>query len=124
MKMTSGKVQYCYDLMDTDYDVEQIWRQSSELWHVPIIDRNPRKGVVLPMAPHEARRYNERSVAERFNSRLKEEFGWSQCDDKRSGQSDVTPDVWSHVTFCRSPAETRTVLISQKYRYFCNRRLK
>ena len=27
------------------------------------------------MAPHEARRYNERTTAERFNSRLKEEFG-------------------------------------------------
>ena len=27
------------------------------------------------MAPHEAKRYNERSVVERFNGRLKEEFG-------------------------------------------------
>lgn len=75
MKMTSNKVQYCYDLMDAAYDAGQIRKQSRELGHVPIIDRNPRKGVVLPMAPHEARRYNERSVAERFNSRLKEEFG-------------------------------------------------
>ena len=61
--------------MDAAYDAEQIWQQSRELGHVPIIDRNPRKGVAIPMAPHEARRYNERSVAERFNSRLKEEFG-------------------------------------------------
>ena len=30
---------------------------------------------VIPMAPHEASRYNERSAVERFNSRLKEEFG-------------------------------------------------
>lgn len=75
MKLTSNKVQYCYDLMDAAYDAEQIWRQSRELGHVPIIDRNPRKGDAIPMAPHEARRYNERSVAERFNSRLKEEFG-------------------------------------------------
>jgi hypothetical protein len=75
MKLTSDKVQYCYDLMDAAYDAEQIWRQSKELGHVPIIDRNPRKGKAVPMAPHEARRYNERSAAERFNSRLKEEFG-------------------------------------------------
>jgi hypothetical protein len=75
MKLTSKKVQYCYDLMDAAYDAEQIWRQSRELGHVPIIDRNPRKGDTIPMAPHEARRYNERSVAERFNGRLKEEFG-------------------------------------------------
>ena len=61
--------------MDAAYDAEQIWRQSRELGHVPIIDRNPRKGEVIPMAPHEALRDNERSVAERFNSRLKEEFG-------------------------------------------------
>jgi len=28
-----------------------------------------------PLSPHEAARYKERTVAERFNSRLKEEFG-------------------------------------------------
>lgn len=75
MKMTSTKVQYCYDLMDAAYDAEQIWEQSRELGHVPIIDRSPRRKEVVPMAPHESRRYNERSVAERFNARLKEEFG-------------------------------------------------
>jgi hypothetical protein len=75
MKLTSHKVQYCYDLMDAAYDAEQIWRQSRELGHVPIIDRNQRNGEAMPMAPHEARRYNERSASERFNSRLKEEFG-------------------------------------------------
>ncbi len=75
MKMTSNKVQYCYDLMDAAYDAEQIWKQSRELGHVPIIDRNPRRKEAVPMAPHEARRYNERSAAERFNARLKEEFG-------------------------------------------------
>ena len=75
MKATSNKVQYCYDLMDAAYDADQIWRQGRELGHVPIIDCNPRNGDAIPMAPHEASRYNERSVAERFNSRLKEEFG-------------------------------------------------
>lgn len=75
MKLTSSKVQYCYDLMDAAYDAHQIWTLSKELDHVPIIDRNPRNGEVLPMSPHEARRYNERSASERFNSRLKEQFG-------------------------------------------------
>jgi hypothetical protein len=75
MKMTSSKVQYCYDLMDAAYDAWQIRAQSKSLDHVPIIDRNPRNGTALPMSPHEAKRYNERSSSERFNGRLKEEFG-------------------------------------------------
>jgi hypothetical protein len=75
MKLTSGKVDYCYDLMDAAYDATQLWEQSRDLGHVPIIDRNPRRKAVAPMAPHEAKRYNERTASERCNSRLKEEFG-------------------------------------------------
>lgn len=75
MKLTSGKVTYCYDLMDAAYDAAPIWEQSRELGHVPIIDRNPRGKEDLPMAPHEAARYNERTAAERCNGRLKEELG-------------------------------------------------
>jgi hypothetical protein len=75
MKLTSSKVTYCYDLMDSAYDASQIWDQSRELGHVPIIDKNPRGKEVIPMAPHEALRYNERTSAERCNSRLKEDFG-------------------------------------------------
>lgn len=75
MKLTSSKVTYCYDLMDAAYDAAQIRDQSRELGHVPIIDRNPRGKEVIPMAPHEALRYNERTAAERCNSRLKEDFG-------------------------------------------------
>lgn len=75
MKLTSSKVSYCYDLMDAAYDAGPIWHQSRELGHVPIIDRNPRDKEVVPMSPHEATRYNERTAAERGNSRLKEDFG-------------------------------------------------
>lgn len=75
MKLTSSKVTYCYDLMDSAYDAAQIWNLSRELGHVPIIERNPRGKEVVPMAPHEATRYNERTASERCNSRLKEEFG-------------------------------------------------
>ena len=75
MKLTSSKVTYCYDLMDAAYDATQIWEQSRDLNHVPIIDRNSRGKEVIPMAPHEALRYNERSASERCNSRIKEDFG-------------------------------------------------
>ena len=57
------------------YDAGQIWDQSRALDHVPIMDRNPRGGVMVPMTPHEAQRDNERTASERFNSRLKEECG-------------------------------------------------
>lgn len=40
-----------------------------------VIDKNSRGKEVIPLAPHEALRYNERTVVEQFNSRLKEEFG-------------------------------------------------
>jgi len=75
MKLTSSKVTYCYDLMDAAYDAWQIRDLSQALGHVAIIDRNPRQSQPLPMSPHEAKRYNERSSVERFNGRLKEEYG-------------------------------------------------
>jgi len=75
MKMTSSRVDYLYDLMDSAYDAEPIYAVSRELGHVPLIEKNPRGREVVPMAPHEATRYNERTASERFNNRLKEEFG-------------------------------------------------
>lgn len=75
IKMSSSKVDYLYDLMDAAYDAGSIYEVSRALGHVPLIDKNSRGKDMIPMAPHEARRYNERTTAERFNSRLKEEFG-------------------------------------------------
>lgn len=75
MKMTSEKVTYLYDLMDSAYDAKQIHQMSRTLGHVPIIDPNPRRGQAIPLAPAEAKRYNERTAAERMNSRLKCDFG-------------------------------------------------
>jgi hypothetical protein len=75
MKMTSERVDYLYDLMDAAYDAQPIYEVSRTLGHVPIIDKNSRGRDVIPLAPHEKVRYRERSVAERFNGRLKEEFG-------------------------------------------------
>jgi hypothetical protein len=77
MKMTSERIDYLYDLMDSAYDAKPVYAVSRSLGHVPIIDRNGRGNEVTPLAPHEAVRYRERTVAERFNSRLKEGFGAS-----------------------------------------------
>ncbi|MCP4915279.1 MAG: transposase [Oligoflexia bacterium] len=75
MKITTEKVTYLYDLMDSAYDAAPIYEVSQKLQHVPIIDKNPRRGSVIPMSPAEALRYNERSSVERVNGRLKEDFG-------------------------------------------------
>jgi hypothetical protein len=76
MKEASNRVSYLYDLADAAYDAHQIKEQSKELGHVPVIDPNHRGGKdAIPMAPHEKERYKERTVVERFFSRLKDEFG-------------------------------------------------
>lgn len=93
MKLTAGKVTSCYDLMDAAYDAAQIWEQSRELGHAPIIDRNPRGGDVVPMAPHEAVRYNERTAVERGNGRLKDELG-ARCVQVRGPEK-----VMMHLMF-------------------------
>jgi Transposase DDE domain/Transposase domain (DUF772) len=77
MKLTSERVDYLYDLMDAAYDAQPLYEVSRSLGHVPIIDKNGCRKDVIPLAPHEAVRYRERTVAERFNSRLKEGFGAS-----------------------------------------------
>lgn len=87
--MTANRVQNLYDLMDAAYDVKEIKDYSRKLNHVPLIDVNPRRDANLKEAmeaeakarkainwkPAEAVRYNGRTVAERSNARLKDEFG-------------------------------------------------
>ena len=74
-KMTAQRVESFYDLMDAAYDAQEIRRTSLEMGHVPIIDRNARGGKEIPMEPDRARRYNNRTTAERFNSDLKDNHG-------------------------------------------------
>jgi len=74
-KMTAERVTNLYDLMDAAYDAEAILSFSESLGHVPIVDRNRRKGEKTEMEPAVKRRYDERSTAERGNSLLKEKFG-------------------------------------------------
>jgi hypothetical protein len=77
-RTTATRVNSLYDLMDAAYDAEEIWNTSYLLGHVPIIDLNPRRdgpAAKLPMEPDRARRYRERSGAERFNALLKDSHG-------------------------------------------------
>ena len=42
--MTSARVTYLYDLMDSAFDVPEIAAKCRELGHVPIIDHKTRRG--------------------------------------------------------------------------------
>lgn len=59
----------------------------AKAWDMCLIDHNPRGGEKKPFAPHEARRYNERTQAERANGRLKDEFGGRFVRVQGSGES-------------------------------------
>lgn len=92
MTMTSGRVTYLYELMDSAYDAESIHAQSRQLNHVPIIAPHSRRGTkkpsqlqkVFPDKPTpqltwaEQERFKTRTMSERVNARLKDEFGASQ----------------------------------------------
>ncbi len=74
--MTAQRVTNLYDLMDAAYDAKEIRDHSLRLGHVPIIDENRRRHDARPgKDPASARRYDERTTAERGNARLKDEFG-------------------------------------------------
>ena len=89
MTMTGARVSYLYDLMDAAYDAAAIHAKSEALGHQPIIDPNYR-------AQHETKAewtkevermkfinipdpddviYDFRTMVERVNARLKDEFG-------------------------------------------------
>ncbi len=74
-RMTLNRVTNLYDLMDAAYCSDELRAYSRSLGHVPLIDHNPRGGEKKAFAPHEARRYQERTQAERTNGRLKDDFG-------------------------------------------------
>jgi Transposase DDE domain/Transposase domain (DUF772) len=85
MTMSTQRVNYyCYDLMDSAYDAQHITEHSRGLGHVPIVDPPTRgrkgKSCILPNTQRqfswaEADRYKERTMVERVNARLKDEFG-------------------------------------------------
>ncbi|MDP2787607.1 MAG: transposase [Pseudomonadota bacterium] len=69
------RVTNCYDVMDAAYCSIELHEHCRSLNHVPLIDHNPRGGEKEEFEPADAIRYNERTVAERSNARLKDEFG-------------------------------------------------
>jgi len=76
--LSAARVTSLYDLADAAYDAPEIWAQSRALGHVPIIDRNPRRGEKIAFDPATQRRFAERSTAERGFSLFKENFGGRQ----------------------------------------------
>jgi hypothetical protein len=73
--ISAQRVTHLYDLMDAAYCSPILRAHSRSLGHVPLIDHNPRGGEKITFAPHEARRFKERSTVERVNARLKDDFG-------------------------------------------------
>ena len=93
MQETSKRVNYLYDLQDAGYDANIIRNFSTQLGHRPIIDINPKNSKVLrekiENIKHEKEsfkrinqhqnldieHYNQRSMVERVNKYLKDDFG-------------------------------------------------
>jgi hypothetical protein len=92
MTLTSARVTHLYELMDSAYDAESIHAHSRQLNHVPIIAPHGRRGTkkpsqmqkVFPDNPTpqltwaQQERFKTRTMSERVNARLKDEFGASQ----------------------------------------------
>jgi hypothetical protein len=89
--ISAQRVTNLYDVMDAAYCSQEIHEHSRELGHVPLIDHNPRGGAKEAFEPADALRYNERTVAERTNARLKDEFGGRNV--RVRGHSKVTAHV-------------------------------
>ncbi len=95
MQETSRRVNYLYDLQDAGYDADIIREFSTKLGHRPIIDINPKNSkeikAKIALIKHEKEsfklinqhqnldieHYNQRSMVERVNKYLKDDFG---CD--------------------------------------------
>ena len=91
--LTAARVTNLYDVMDAAYCSAALRAHCKDLGHVPLIDHNPRGGEKLEFDPAQAVRYNERTVAERMNARLKDEFGGNQVWVKGNAK------VMSHLMF-------------------------
>jgi hypothetical protein len=77
MQLSDRIVTSLYELMDRGYDAKWIRRAAVLAGHVPIIDYIRRRGQerAQELEPDRAEHYKGRTVAERFNARLKDEFG-------------------------------------------------
>lgn len=93
IKETTKKVNYLYDLQDAGYDADIIREFSKSNGHRPIIDINPKNSKVLKekiqlvedekekfeyfnlTQSSDIHHYNQRSMVERVNKYLKDDFG-------------------------------------------------
>jgi Transposase DDE domain len=85
MEMSSKRVTYLYDLMDSAYDADAIAKASRARNHQPIINpkrrstgkaKAPKLAKPQPqLSPAQAERFKSRTMVERVFSRLKDEFG-------------------------------------------------
>jgi transposase len=72
-KMTEQKTQFCYSLMDSAYDAQEIDTFIRGRGRVPIIDPNKRRNVSRPpLDPAKQERFKFRSGVERANGFLKD----------------------------------------------------
>jgi IS5 family transposase len=79
LHLTARRVTALYDLMDRGYDAAAIRTCSESLGHVPIIPATASPDEPPPEVDTDrARQYKGRTVAERFNARLKDEAGGKQ----------------------------------------------
>jgi hypothetical protein len=79
LQLTARRVTALYDLQDKADDAAAIRQCSTALGHVPIIPAIAHGPDPPPeWEPDRARLYKGRTVAERFNARLKDEMGGSQ----------------------------------------------
>jgi len=93
IQKTSQRFDYLYDLMDAGYDAESIRKYSQTFGHRPLIDINPinsqklKEHIALQKEEKkkfasfnlplscDTHHYNQRSMAERVNAYLKDDFG-------------------------------------------------
>jgi antitoxin (DNA-binding transcriptional repressor) of toxin-antitoxin stability system len=80
MRLTSARLRYCYDVMDTGYQGAEIRQVAAELDHVAIVALPPtRKGKpVVRLEPDRQRHYRARTAVERFYSVFKDTAGARQ----------------------------------------------
>ena len=85
--MSTQRVTYFYELMDAGYESHHIGEQSRDLGHVAIVypkapggPKSQAKAIPMDKPKRqlswaEQERYKERTMVERVNARLKDEFG-------------------------------------------------
>ena len=75
-RLSAQRVTSLYTLMDAAYDSEALRQLERDLGHVPIVAINSRGRAHPPTLDEaEKKRFGERTVVERINSRLKDGFG-------------------------------------------------